>query len=216
MAECHRHTTDVTTFSNNAFLFCSLWGFSYYPVCSPTFGRNTSCKGSILHFFVFQILTNVQTGPTCAATTPTVTTPWARIAVRARTDSLETDSTAQVTHSKGRRPTFGVPLTMIRVCVMLTRTVLVCGHIADTDECAENGNLCESGHCLNMPGGFRCECDMGFFPTSDGKACEGKAVPHRSSCWSRCYHSEWLFFLNGDAVSPNRRWLYTELVRQNI
>lgn len=46
---------------------------------------------------------------------------------------------------------------------------------ADSDECADNGNLCESGHCLNLPGGYRCECDMGFFPTTDGKACEGKA-----------------------------------------
>lgn len=48
----------------------------------------------------------------------------------------------------------------------------------DSDECAENGNLCESGHCLNLPGGFRCECDMGFIPTPDGKACEGKAIPN--------------------------------------
>lgn len=50
--------------------------------------------------------------------------------------------------------------------------------ITDTDECAENSNLCESGHCLNLPGGFRCECDMGFIPTPDGKACEGKTLQH--------------------------------------
>uniref|UniRef100_A0A3Q0T1D8 Fibrillin 1 n=1 Tax=Amphilophus citrinellus TaxID=61819 RepID=A0A3Q0T1D8_AMPCI len=43
---------------------------------------------------------------------------------------------------------------------------------ADSDECAENSNLCENGHCLNLPGGFRCECDMGFITTPDGKACE--------------------------------------------
>lgn len=48
---------------------------------------------------------------------------------------------------------------------------------ADSDECADNSNLCESGHCLNMPGGYRCECDMGFIATTDGKACEGKALP---------------------------------------
>ncbi|KAL0167414.1 hypothetical protein M9458_035636, partial [Cirrhinus mrigala] len=42
----------------------------------------------------------------------------------------------------------------------------------DTDECAENVNLCENGHCLNIAGGYRCECDMGFIPTADGKACE--------------------------------------------
>lgn len=51
----------------------------------------------------------------------------------------------------------------------------------DSDECAENSNLCESGHCLNLPGGFRCECDMGFMPTPDRKACEGKAIQH---CYS--------------------------------
>ncbi|KAM9409241.1 fibrillin-1 isoform 1-T1 [Pholidichthys leucotaenia] len=43
---------------------------------------------------------------------------------------------------------------------------------SDSDECAENSNLCENGHCLNLPGGFRCECDMGFITTVDGKACE--------------------------------------------
>lgn len=45
---------------------------------------------------------------------------------------------------------------------------------ADSDECADNVNLCESGHCLNVPGGYRCECDMGFYATPDGKACDGK------------------------------------------
>uniref|UniRef100_A0A4W6C0J9 Fibrillin 1 n=1 Tax=Lates calcarifer TaxID=8187 RepID=A0A4W6C0J9_LATCA len=54
-------------------------------------------------------------------------------------------------------------------------------YCSDSDECAENSNLCESGHCLNLPGGFRCECDMGFFPTPDGKACEGKPIRH---CYS--------------------------------
>ena len=52
---------------------------------------------------------------------------------------------------------------------------------ADSDECADNGNLCESGHCLNLPGGYRCECDMGFIPALDGKACTGKTIPGRPS-----------------------------------
>lgn len=51
-----------------------------------------------------------------------------------------------------------------------------CVVTADSDECAENSNLCESGHCLNLPGGYRCECDMGFIPTADGKACDGKTA----------------------------------------
>ena len=44
---------------------------------------------------------------------------------------------------------------------------------ADLDECSENLNLCGNGQCLNAPGGYRCECDMGFVPSADGKACEG-------------------------------------------
>ena len=46
--------------------------------------------------------------------------------------------------------------------------------ISDMDECADNVNLCENGHCLNaLPGGYRCECEMGFTPTEDSKACQG-------------------------------------------
>lgn len=44
----------------------------------------------------------------------------------------------------------------------------------DVDECADNVNLCENGHCLNAPGGYRCECEMGFTPTEDSKACQGE------------------------------------------
>uniref|UniRef100_A0A8U7NV94 Uncharacterized protein n=1 Tax=Corvus moneduloides TaxID=1196302 RepID=A0A8U7NV94_CORMO len=43
---------------------------------------------------------------------------------------------------------------------------------ADVDECADNVNLCENGQCLNAPGGYRCECEMGFNPTEDSKACQ--------------------------------------------
>lgn len=48
--------------------------------------------------------------------------------------------------------------------------------LPDLDECSENPNLCENGQCLNAPGGYRCECDMGFLPSPDGKACEGNSV----------------------------------------
>ncbi len=44
------------------------------------------------------------------------------------------------------------------------------------DECADNVNLCENGQCLNAPGGYRCECEMGFTPTEDSKACQGAAL----------------------------------------
>ncbi|XP_078480085.1 fibrillin-2-like [Lampetra fluviatilis] len=42
----------------------------------------------------------------------------------------------------------------------------------DMDECAENVNLCEFGQCLNSAGGYRCECEMGFVPTVDGRSCK--------------------------------------------
>uniref|UniRef100_A0A3Q4HJD8 Fibrillin 1 n=1 Tax=Neolamprologus brichardi TaxID=32507 RepID=A0A3Q4HJD8_NEOBR len=29
-----------------------------------------------------------------------------------------------------------------------------------------------NGQCLNAPGGYRCECEMGFTPTEDSKACQ--------------------------------------------
>lgn len=45
--------------------------------------------------------------------------------------------------------------------------------VPDMDECADNVNLCENGQCLNAPGGYRCECEMGFTPTEDSKACQG-------------------------------------------
>uniref|UniRef100_A0A8C2EZW0 Fibrillin 2b n=1 Tax=Cyprinus carpio TaxID=7962 RepID=A0A8C2EZW0_CYPCA len=49
------------------------------------------------------------------------------------------------------------------------RLLVVC---PDMDECADNVNLCENGQCLNAPGGYRCECEMGFTPTEDSKACQ--------------------------------------------
>lgn len=32
----------------------------------------------------------------------------------------------------------------------------------DIDECSNDPTLCENGQCLNYPGSFRCECEMGF------------------------------------------------------
>lgn len=45
----------------------------------------------------------------------------------------------------------------------------------DVDECLEDHNLCENGHCLNYPGSFRCECEMGFMHPDDHSetACVG-------------------------------------------
>ena len=32
----------------------------------------------------------------------------------------------------------------------------------DIDECSDDPTLCDNGQCLNYPGSFRCECEMGF------------------------------------------------------
>ena len=44
---------------------------------------------------------------------------------------------------------------------------------SDVDECEEDLELCKNGQCLNEPGSYRCECDMGFGPTMDLTDCEG-------------------------------------------
>lgn len=51
----------------------------------------------LLDFVMFQTWTSAPMGPTCAAIMLNVSTPWALIGVHARRDSLEMDSTAQVT-----------------------------------------------------------------------------------------------------------------------
>lgn len=46
---------------------------------------------------------------------------------------------------------------------------------SDIDECSNDPSLCENGQCLNYPGSFRCECEMGFMHPSDGneQSCVG-------------------------------------------
>lgn len=41
----------------------------------------------------------------------------------------------------------------------------------DVDECYENPRICLNGRCLNTAGSYRCECQLGFTPTSDGGFC---------------------------------------------
>lgn len=129
---------------------------------------------------VLQTWMSVPTGPTCAATTQTVWTPWDHTAATARTDSLGTASTAQVTASHTDSP-WNISLDCRSQYLFIILSEVICNDVfmcsgADSDECADNVNLCESGNCLNVPGGYRCECDMGFIPTPDGKACEGKTA----------------------------------------
>lgn len=69
---------------------------------------------------------------------------------------------------------------------------------ADLDECSENLNLCGNGQCLNAPGGYRCECDMGFVPSADGKACEGnrgEAIRVLAGLQEICLFKHYSFFI---------------------
>ena len=47
-------------------------------------------------------------------------------------------------------------------------------YLLDVDECSLNPNLCDNGQCLNYPGGYRCECEMGFAPKDNDRTCVGK------------------------------------------
>ena len=44
---------------------------------------------------------------------------------------------------------------------------------ADVDECSSVAGVCNNGRCINMAGGYRCECHPGYRPTSDHKHCIG-------------------------------------------
>ena len=44
---------------------------------------------------------------------------------------------------------------------------------SDIDECSLNPTLCENGQCLNYGGSYKCECDMGFAPEDNERACVG-------------------------------------------
>ena len=44
---------------------------------------------------------------------------------------------------------------------------------ADIDECATGASMCTANsHCVNTPGSFNCECDVGF--QASGNLCVGK------------------------------------------
>lgn len=46
----------------------------------------------------------------------------------------------------------------------------------DIDECRINSRLCSNGQCINLEGGYRCDCHIGFEPSPDGKSCIGKKL----------------------------------------
>lgn len=49
--------------------------------------------------------------------------------------------------------------------------------LLDIDECKQD-DICKNGRCMNEAGSFKCVCDRGFTPSSDGKACLGTRVLH--------------------------------------
>lgn len=67
----------------------------------------------------------------------------------------------------------------------------------DIDECSNNPNLCENGQCLNGPGTFRCECDMGFMnPDDDDHACmdiDECGMFHHLCVFGRCENIHGMF-----------------------
>lgn len=44
--------------------------------------------------------------------------------------------------------------------------------ILDIDECAIGEHACEKG-CLNVPGGYRCTCPIGYKLNKDRETCSG-------------------------------------------
>ena len=42
----------------------------------------------------------------------------------------------------------------------------------DVDECLEGTHNC-SAECMNIPGGFLCECSSGYLLSEDGVSCIG-------------------------------------------
>ena len=45
--------------------------------------------------------------------------------------------------------------------------------LSDDDECFDGSNDCDThAQCTNIPGGFNCECRIGF--SGDGETCIGE------------------------------------------
>ena len=68
---------------------------------------------------------------------------------------------------------YRIPLLPSIYSVNLNRVFTVL--FVDIDECKQD-NTCKNGRCMNEPGSFKCVCERGFTPSSDGKACLGKSL----------------------------------------
>ena len=48
--------------------------------------------------------------------------------------------------------------------------------VPDIDECSSLPAVCTNGRCINMAGGFRCECHSGYRPSADHHRCIGQCL----------------------------------------
>jgi len=65
--------------------------------------------------------------------------------------------------------------------------VCVCGLCVDTNECLQD-DVCGPGQCVNVDGGFECQCADGYAASVDG-TCEGQSK-HNSSSLLSCFISK--------------------------
>lgn len=81
--------------------------------------------------------------------------------------------------------------------------------LPDIDECGENLELCQNGQCLNEPGSYQCECDMGFSPTPFNRGCQGEAcgVLVSSLCALRTYRT-FVIYMYGSENDPFLSYIY--------
>jgi hypothetical protein len=66
----------------------------------------------------------------------------------------------------------------------------------DVNECQTIPGVCQNGRCLNLQGGYRCQCQPGYRVSADGKRCIGKSdkICHQAwvnpSCWRNNFFLE--------------------------
>ncbi|XP_067936745.1 fibrillin-2-like [Watersipora subatra] len=60
----------------------------------------------------------------------------------------------------------------------------------DVDECQVNSDICQHGRCVNINGGYRCECYSGYTPSTTGLSCvdsREETCYHRLDDFGQCF-----------------------------